>query len=397
MSPIHLRNDSAAPVMVQRWDTFALSGKNFERTPQGGIRAPAYFSRSGVLEYDLHDGTTRREWIPPEELFRPESYKTLHDAPITVHHPDGGEVQSGTYQRLTVGHVSSDVCPEANEFLAGTAVVQDEGTVRLALGESLSEFSAGYLSALEMTSGVVPPGYPDAGKPYDCIQRNRKYNHVAFLPPGMGRAGPEVKLRLDSKGNQIGPTTKEDEHMDPEMLAALQKLIALLPKLEALTAAPAPPAPAAPPAAPTTDTTPAPAAPAPEQPKQDEAPAATTPEEKKTDAKEQAEAQERIVNDAIELRHQASKVLGSEYDFKGKKNREVMLDVIKHVDSKYKTDGKSDEALRAVFDMAVPRHLKDEADKAQQHGFLRTNLHTDSVDDPEFVEDDAYLKTKIAS
>lgn len=405
-----LSNDSAAPKLVQRWDTIALGGQNFERTPQGGIRVRARVSRSGILEYDLPDGTKRREWCPPEELFRPESYSTLHDAPITVHHPDGGEVQSGTYQRVTVGHCSTDIAPEQNEYLAGTAVIQDESTVRMALGGSLTELSAGYLSALEMTPGVVPEGYPDAGQPYDCIQRNRKYNHVALLPPGMGRAGPEVSLRLDSKGNQIGPTTKKEDQMEltPEELSALKALAQVAPALQALVAAPSPEAPAPAPAAPapTTDNTPAAAPAAPEQPKQDETP----PEEKKTDGKGEtkpeakkeeapkglsAEEQERIVNDSIELRDQARKVLGSEYAFTGKSNRQVMTDVIKHVDSKYSTDKKSDEALRAVFDMAVPRYLSEQAAKTEQHGLLRT-VHTDS-DDPDFVDDDAWLKKQIAS
>src|SRR5690606_25499162 len=119
--------------------------------------------------------------------------------------------------------VSADIAPESGEYLGGTAVLQDESAVRMAQGGHLKEFSAGYLSLLDPTPGVVPAGMPDAGKPYDVIQRRIRYNHVAFLPPGTGRAGPEVAIRLDSRGNQIGPLTPKDDPMTPEQLALMEK------------------------------------------------------------------------------------------------------------------------------------------------------------------------------
>jgi uncharacterized protein len=36
------------------------------------------------------------------------------------------------------------------------------------------------------------------GQAYDLVQRDIRYNHVALLPPGSGRAGRECALRLDS-------------------------------------------------------------------------------------------------------------------------------------------------------------------------------------------------------
>lgn len=361
---------------VQRYDAAHLTGSAIEVTPQG-LRAPARFTRSGVLEYDMPDGSVRREWRPPDEVFAPESYKTLHDVPITVHHPDEGEVDGENYRRETVGHVSADVAPEGNEFLRGTAVLRDESTVRMAQGKHLTEFSAGYLSLLDPTPGVVPAGMPDAGKPYDVVQRRIRYNHVAFLPPGTGRAGPEVAIRLDSRGNQIGPLTPRTDQMEmtPEELAALKALAAVAPKLQALVAAPVAPA------APTMDTTPAPAAPAaaPVAPKQDEAPMPKPEEEKKMDSKAIAAEQERIVNDSIELRDQARSVLGSEYVFKGKTNRDVMLDVVKHVDSKFELGQRSDEYLRARFDAALEHNADRQS--IQQHMALRGgDVHNDSTE-----------------
>src|SRR5690606_24173639 len=130
-----------------------------------------------------------------------------------------------------------------------------------------------------------------------------------------------------------------DKHMEltPEELAALKALAALAPKLQALVAAPPPANPApAPTPTPTTDTTPAPQPPAP-------APAAPSSddEEKKNDAKGKggktepqpkpltAAEQERMVNDSLELRDQARTVLGTEYAFRGKSNKQIMSDVVK--------------------------------------------------------------------
>lgn len=383
---------------MQRYDAATITAQSFEPTPQGGIRARARFTRSGVLEYDLPDGSVRREWRPPEEVFSPESYRTLFDAPITVHHPDEGEVDPGTYRRETVGHVAADVAPDAGEFLGGTAVIQDESTVRLVRNGSLKEFSAGYLSALDPTPGVVPAGMPDAGKPYDVIQRRIRYNHAAILPPGTGRAGSEVAIRLDSRGNQIGPLTPKANPMDltPEELAALKGLAAVAPKLTALVAAPAPVAPTpAPAAAPTNDAPPAPAPePAAPEKKEDQVP---NPEEKKNDAKEKAakEAQliEQRVNDSLELREQARSVLGAEAVLTGKSNRDIMVDVVKHVDSKFELGSRDETYLRARFDGALVQHR--ELQSLQQHAALRT-LHNDSTDGKPVTHVDS-LQAKIAS
>lgn len=362
--------------LVRRFDSFVVEGKNLQRTPQGGIKAPGRFTRVGILEYDLEDGSTRREWRPPEEVFRPESYSTLEDAPITIHHPEDGEVRADSYSNETVGHVRAGVKPEGDAFLGGLVVIQDEHAVKQALSGGLVEFSAGYVARLDMTAGVVPDGQPDAGKPYDCIQRDIKYNHVALLPPGLGRAGPEVALRLDSKGNQL--PIRKDSHMEltPEELAALKSLAAIAPKIQELVA---PKQPETPVVVATTDT----------EDKPDEeilaAPPAPQDPEKKADEDDEEkkrEDQERLVNDSIEIRDQARKVLGAEYAFRGKSNRTVMLDVLKRVDSKIDMSKRSDDAVRAAFEVSLARFAEQQAAQSSQHLAIRAQ-RVDSIDAPE--------------
>ncbi len=350
---------------VIRYDRVGvLDADRVERTPQGGIRAPARFTRVGVLDYQQPDGTIRREYRPPEEVFKPESLKTLVDAPVTHLHPNEGRVDATNFSRLSKGHVSTDVAPEDEKFVGGTVVVQDADIVSLVDQKALSEFSAGYGCTIDATPGTTPDG-----EPYDVVQRNIKYNHVALLPRGQGRAGSEVSLRLDSNGHQVMPLPTKDTKMDltPEELAALKTLAAAAPKLIAMAEA------GAPAAAPVLDS-PAPA-PAPEASAPPAAAPAAEPE-KKLDSKEEApkgptpEEQERFVMDSIEIRDKAREVLGKEYSFAGKSNREVMGDVILRVDSKFDVKSKSDEAVRAVFDVMLARHAeradsKSELEKVQ--------------------------------
>jgi hypothetical protein len=377
--------------IVFRYDRAGtLDADRVERTPQGGIRAPGRLTRTGVLNYTLPDGTIRREYRSPEEVFAPESLKTLVDAPVTHLHPPEGKVDKSNVSRLSKGHVSTDVAPEDDQFVGGTVVVQDGPVVELVDERLLCEFSPGYQCRLDMTPGVTPEG-----EPYDAIQRGIKYNHVALLPPGQGRAGPECSLRLDSNEDQLVPQIIQEKtkmELTPEELAALKALAASAPKIMALVEAAAAAAPSAP--APELDASQAPAAPAPAP-----APAVAPPApEKKLDAKDapkvlSAEEQERMVLDSLEIRDQARTVLGKEYAFTGKTNRQVMTDVVTHVDSKFAVAGKSDEALRAVFDMALARH----AERADSKSELANVQSANRVDSAEPKKDivSSYLTTNI--
>lgn len=109
-----------------------------------------------------------------------------------------------------------------------------------------------------------------------------------------------------------------------------------------------------------------------------------------------AREQERIINDSIELRDKARRVIGPNYVFTGKSNRQVTIDVIRHVDSKFSPAGKSDEALAAVLEMAIARHVeradsKKELEKVRQ---TTTALRTDSAE-PELSGVAAYLTKNI--
>lgn len=175
---------------VQRFDRSNPVGK-ITATPIGGIRVDGALTASDVFLYRLSDGSTQAEYRPPEEVFAPDSLASLRAAPVTDMHPEE-PVTADSWHRDSVGHVGDDVHAEDPYVVAGV-VVQDAQAVAKVNARDRVELSCGYSCGLEMTPGVAP-----SGKRYDAIQRDIRYNHVALLPKGEGRGGPNVRLRLDA-------------------------------------------------------------------------------------------------------------------------------------------------------------------------------------------------------
>jgi len=174
--------------MAIRYDAGRLG--TIERTPQGGARIPAALTRVGVLTYTNADGSTRRELRPPEEVFRQDSLDTLRSATVTEGH--AAWITPDNYQEHTRGHVAESSVRKDGDLVAAQLVVQAAKSLTRIDTRELSELSMGYTCDYDATPGEWN------GQRYDGVQRNIKYNHVALLPAGAGRAGRECGLRLDS-------------------------------------------------------------------------------------------------------------------------------------------------------------------------------------------------------
>ena len=80
------------------------------------------------------------------------------------------------------------------DFVSCEVRIQDADAIKDVEDGRLCEVSCGYTCRLDNTPGVYN------GEPYDCIQRHIRYNHAAIGPKGWGRAGSEVRLRMDAEG-----------------------------------------------------------------------------------------------------------------------------------------------------------------------------------------------------
>jgi len=187
--------------MLRRYDSTAIPA-DIQRTPSGGLRIPARIARTGIQLYELPDGSVRREYRPPEEVHADAALASFAGATVTDW-PHPPAVTPTNWTTVARGQVGDDVRADG-EYVAATVHVQDARSVRDILDGRRVELSCGYDVDLELTPGTTPDG-----ERYDAIQRNIRGNHVTLCPPGTGRAGPEVRLRLDSTGGQVPPQTEE--------------------------------------------------------------------------------------------------------------------------------------------------------------------------------------------
>jgi hypothetical protein len=163
------------------------------------LKASAYLTRAGVFSYVGADGRVTRELRPPAEVFKADSLSSLEMVPVTDDHPSA-RVDSSNVKEFSVGHVGDSVKQDGNKILARVLVTDAKVIEKIKAGKR--ETSCGYTCDVSAESGVYE------GSPYDAVQKNIRYNHVALVD--RGRAGPEVRLRLDSAGT----IAVQKEHTD---------------------------------------------------------------------------------------------------------------------------------------------------------------------------------------
>ena len=163
---------------------------------QGFINDSPIVSRVGVLKYYNPDGSLRRELRHPDEVFNPVSLATLKGRPIT----DGHHMVDHENVHLhTVGTVLTEGHKDGNFVRADVVIHKPKAT------NTKKMLSLGYTVKEDHTPGVFN------GEPYDLVQRDIRYNHLALVHDA--RAGKEARLRLDENSNQIFEEVEEKPTM----------------------------------------------------------------------------------------------------------------------------------------------------------------------------------------
>lgn len=338
-------------MLVHRFDVAALGAA--QRTPQGFLRLPAHLTRAGVLEYRRADGSVVRELRPPEEVFAAKSLATLSAAPVTDLHPTE-MVTPQNVRALQIGHVSDEVKADGQLVAAHVTIQEAEAIAAVERGDR-RELSCGYQCRIDQTPGVYD------GQPYDQVQRDVSYNHVALGPKNWGRAGRDVALRidaadgggpgddksdvfrldkadalsvamiapLDDKGHNMELVTVRVDGVDVEntkqgaqVIATLQgKLDALQGRLDAEVAA---------------------------HGKTKDA-LATASDPKRLDE---------ALSARVALTDAARRVLPAEYKYDGQSSRQVQEAVLTHIEPGLDLKDRSDEYVSARFDQAMSERAK---------------------------------------
>lgn len=367
---------------VRRFDRVALKADD-KRTPQGFLRVDARIARTGIQLYRNADGTTRREYRPPAEVFNADALASFSLLPLTLNHPPEAVTAEnvGIYEVGTIG----ETVKQDGKFVATTVVVKKADAIKAVLAGT-QELSCGYECDLDFT-----PGEAD-GQKYDAIQRNVRGNHVAIVP--QGRAGPEVRMKLDSTDavavddlaapNQEAPTmTKiKVDGVDCEV----SETVAALFKREQTKA---------------DETTKALATATKEVETQkaraDVAEAAKVSADKaRTDAEAPARI-EALVAERVALIATATKAIGQDFKADGKTPVAIKREVLAKTAPGLKLDGKSDDYVSAAFESATAMLAeRNPAEAARTAAGTETAPATQN-DAAEFDETAAREKMKAAN
>ena len=352
------------------------------RTPNGFLECDAMIARTGIQTYHRGDGTIRREYRPPEEVFKADALARAAKVPITFTpdtpnwHPQE-PVTAANARQYTVG-ITGDQVKADGKWVKTTALIFDARAIEKAESGEFAQLSCGYECDLDMTPGTTPDG-----EKYDGVQTNIRINHVAMVRAA--RAGPEARLRLDADDNEINPVAddaadhpKEDavkikiagvEVEVPDMAAQLIEKERADAKAEADKAARAH-------ADALTEKEKAIGTLRAEAEKEKaRADAAAAEKTKAEQARKDAEDPKRVqalIAARVDLEGKARVVLGNDVQLAEKTDAEIKRAVAEKVYADLKLDGKSEMYIEALFDRAVEEkgkvHAIDKVRGATQPG-----------------------------
>lgn len=172
----------------------------------GFLRCTAAILCPGVMVYqraELEDANPPegmqqiRMYVSPEELAAPEGIATLEGMPAVVGHT---WQQAGALS--SCGNIAGAPRIDGDHLVADILITDPEAVRRTMLPDGdpsrLQEIS----SAGEWQI-IWQPGISPDGQAYDGLFVKLRYNHVALLPPGAGRAGASVRIINEKEATKM--------------------------------------------------------------------------------------------------------------------------------------------------------------------------------------------------
>jgi hypothetical protein len=170
--------------------------KNWAIDPDGFLKRDATVLKSGVLSYHRDEVSEKipdeiteemiRLYVPVEELESKESLESLEGKPLL--YMDHSWQKAGKMNH--VGNVAGSPEVKDGYVIAGTLINDPIVIDRIENKQDpIGEVSSAYSCQVEWQKGISPDG-----EQYDGIQRGIRYNHVAIIKKGTGRAGEDVRI-----------------------------------------------------------------------------------------------------------------------------------------------------------------------------------------------------------
>jgi hypothetical protein len=348
--------------------------------PNGSISFPALLTRTGIFKYQKvdPDGTVHilRQLRLPDEVFADISMNSLRGLPLTNNHPPGRVINPENATDYIVGMTSgtpkrvlAPVQGDSEEYIRQTVTVVDGETLKQIKSKKKMQFSLGYQCQLDFSPGVYK------GQPYDCIQRNIRNNHGSVVTAG--RAGPNCRIIVDDGSEEIincdgisvdetpSPNNKERKvkvfNFDGKEYQVEDGVHSLLTAMQSTIA---------------------------------EGKSLATSKQKELDKTsaicDSLKSQIKTQNDAedtakfheavkarVSLEAKASSILGESVNLDSLSDREVREKVITKSFPEINLDGRSDDYIEAMYDIAS----KSEVEASKDATFSRKATQNDSRDD----------------
>lgn len=188
------------------------------KTPEGYIIDTPVIARTGIQWYK-RDGKDVAEYRPASEVFAPQSLASFVGRPLTIDHPSF-MVRSDNVRGVVVGAILGEPWRDG-ENLRARVVVHDKRAVDLIERGLKAELSVGYTVETEQVAGVTPEGAH-----YDAIQRNIRCNHLSIVT--RGRAGnarfSKEFPRMDEQKPVEAPTVDQLQARCDALQAEVERL-----------------------------------------------------------------------------------------------------------------------------------------------------------------------------
>lgn len=177
----------------------------------GFLRCTAAILCPGVMTYaraELEDASPPeglqqiRMYVSPEELAAPEGIATLEGMPAVIGHT---WQQAGALTNC--GNIAGTPFIADGHLMAGILVTDPEAVRRTMLPDG-DPAKLVEISSAGDWSIIWQPGIAPGGQAYDGLFVKLRYNHVALLPPGAGRAGASVRIINEKEVTKMSEFTR---------------------------------------------------------------------------------------------------------------------------------------------------------------------------------------------
>lgn len=189
------------------------------KTPEGYIIDTPIIARTGIQWYK-RDGKDVAEYRPASEVFSPQSLASFVGRPLTIDHPSF-MVRSDNVRGVVVGAILGEPWRDG-ENLRARVVVHDKRAVDLIERGLKAELSVGYTVETEQVAGTTPEGAH-----YDAIQRNIRCNHLSIVTRGRAgnaRFSKEFPRMDEQKQSVAAPTVDQLQARCDALQAEVERL-----------------------------------------------------------------------------------------------------------------------------------------------------------------------------